>query len=157
LERGEHVLQEIIAEAVTTNQPFAEKEGVTLHIEQPEEPIRMYVDRTRLLQLVSTLIVNGINYNYDGGEVRVQLRREEDTLGNSTIILEVSDTGEGIDAHLLPAQIFEPFVRPSQGTRRETGMGLALARRITQLHGGRIQAENDSNSGSVFRVILHQD
>lgn len=157
LERSEQVLQAIIEEAITTNQPFAEKEGVTLIAELPPKPIKMFVDRTRLLQLVSTLIVNGINYNYDGGEVRVALKQQEDELGNSRIILEVSDTGEGIDTHLLPAQIFEPFVRPSQGTRRETGMGLALARRITQLHGGRIDADNESDAGSVFRVTLHQD
>lgn len=157
LERSEQVLQELVQQAVETNQPFAEKEGVTVLADLPETPIKMFVDRTRLLQLVSTLIVNGINYNYDGGEVRVTLRKHRDEHGIHNIILEVSDTGEGIDAHLLPAQIFEPFVRPSQGTRRETGMGLALARRITQLHGGKIQAENEASAGSVFRVILHQD
>ncbi len=157
LERSEVTLQDVIWQAIQTNQPFAEDEGVTITAQLPDEPITFYADKMRVLQLVSTLVVNGINYNHPGGEVFVKLRVEADEFGNRSAVLDIEDTGEGIDTHLLPAQIFEPFVRASQGSRKETGMGLALARQITQLHGGIIRAENREEVGARFRVILHLD
>jgi PAS domain S-box-containing protein len=154
LDRSPHILQDLIQDAIAANQPFAQSEGVEILTELPQEPLQMMIDGRRIVQLIGNLVVNGINYNVRGGKVTVSIRRDADLAGNNNVIIEVSDDGIGIDKHLLPTQIFEPFVRPSQGTRRETGMGLALAREIAHMHGGTIYARSQEGQGSTFRIML---
>ena len=120
----------------------------------PDEPITAKVDGTRMVQMLSNLVVNGINYNKRGGAVNVDLRLESDFVGNRNVLIEVVDNGTGIDPELLPDDIFEPFARPSQGTRKETGMGLALVKEIVNLHGGTIYASSHQNQGSRFQISL---
>lgn len=157
MERNEHVLQSILRQAVDTNLPFADSEQVDLHLELPADPIHVRGDEMRLLQMFNTLIINGINYNRAGGDVWVRAALTTAADGSYNVLVEVADNGIGIEPHLLPDQIFEPFVRPSEGNRRETGMGLALAREIALMHDGSIEAESVRKQGSTFRVSLPLD
>jgi PAS domain S-box-containing protein len=154
LNRSEQDLKSIIKQAADTYLLFAEEQQVKLERMLSDEPLSMMVDGNRILQLVGNLIVNGINYNKPGGKVTVTTSVETDPIGNRNLILEVADNGLGIEPNLLPSQIFEPFVRPSQGTRKETGMGLALCREIVHLHGGTIHARSTLGEGSTFHVVL---
>ncbi|MBI3894982.1 MAG: response regulator [Acidobacteria bacterium] len=109
-------------------------------------------DKTRLEQVLLNLLTNAIKYTEDGGEVSIGLRR----IDNEAEI-EVKDTGIGIDPE-FKERIFEPF---GQGTRNwfesdsGLGLGLAIARDIVHMHGGRIWVESPGRGcGSTFRLRL---
>ncbi len=154
LETGTLILQPLVQQAIDEQASFAEELQVSVDLTMPEKPIEMVADATRLHQLASTLLINGINYSPPQSIVTITLSVEVDSLGNENVILQVVDDGEGIDPDLLPADIFEPFARPSGGKRKETGMGLALAKEIVNLHGGSIHAKSKLGKGSSFRVTL---
>ncbi|MDQ7024924.1 MAG: PAS domain S-box protein [Anaerolineae bacterium] len=157
LDRDNFVLQDLIQQAADTYLPFAEEQDVTIDLVHPDDPLAIHVDGNRIIQVVGNLIVNGINYNEAGGHVTVKTQIEVDHVGNRSVIIEVIDDGVGIAPELLPSQIFEPFSRPSEGSRRETGMGLALCREVANLHGGTIHARSTQGAGSVFRMMLPLD
>lgn len=157
LERNNFVLQKLIQQAIAEHTPFAAEQHVRLELDLPEEPVEIRADGTRILQMMSNLIANGINYNHVDGTVWVKMSVEKDVVGNRNAIIEVKDNGIGIEADLLPNEIFEPFSRPSAGNRRETGMGLALVREIAVLHEGTVHVRSTLDEGSVFRVSLPLD
>jgi PAS domain S-box-containing protein len=109
-------------------------------------------DPGRLQQIVSNLLMNAVKFTPAGGRVSVELRR----LGQR-VEIEVSDTGQGIAAHLLPS-VFERFRQwDSSSTRahRGLGLGLALVKHLTELHGGTVTAESDGEGkGAKFIVSL---
>ncbi|MGJ3238164.1 MAG: ATP-binding protein [Anaerolineae bacterium] len=154
LDKDDFVLQSLIQQGVNEHQPFAEIQGVTMLLSLPDEPVAVKVDGKRIHQMIANLVVNGINYSDQGDTVEVSMVVEVDTAGNKNAIIYIVDQGAGIDPDLLPDDIFEPFARPSGGSRKETGMGLALAREIITLHGGTIHARSQPGEGSSFRLVL---
>jgi PAS domain S-box-containing protein len=107
-------------------------------------------DATRIEQVVTNLLTNALKYTPPGGHVQVQVSREGEQAR-----LEVRDDGGGIPPSLLP-RIFDLFVQGERPLDRRTGglgIGLTLARRLVELHGGTIGAESDA-SGSRFTVLL---
>jgi len=109
-------------------------------------------DPTRLRQILTNLISNAVKFTPKGGSVHVKLRRL-----SSDVEIEVSDSGQGIEAWFLP-QVLESF-RQADGaaTRRVQGLGLGLAivKKLVELHGGSVTAESDgADRGSTFRVRL---
>ena len=157
LETRSHQLQRIIHEAVDEHRPFAIEQGVSISIKLPEEEIVAGVDEKRMNQMMGNLVLNAINYSKEGDAINIMMSVDEDIIGNKNVVIHVVDQGEGIEADLLPDDIFEPFARPSGGTRKETGMGLALVREIAHLHGGRVHASSIIGKGSTFRVSLPLD
>lgn len=154
LATGEYVLQDLIHQAANEHLPFAEEKQVTLHLDLPDEPVTAKVDGTRIHQMLGNLVLNGINYSLDGENVSITMTVEIDLVGNENVVIHVIDEGAGIEPDLLPDDIFEPFSRPSGGSRKETGMGLALVREIVLLHGGTVYAKSKLNEGATFRVSL---
>jgi two-component system, chemotaxis family, CheB/CheR fusion protein len=110
-------------------------------------------DFLRLQQVFWNLLKNASKFTGDGGQIRVASRNE----GPNAIVLEVTDTGRGIDAAALP-EIFEPFRQGDEGVAREfggLGLGLAIAKAIVLAHGGCIDASSPGrNRGSTFLVTL---
>jgi signal transduction histidine kinase len=106
-------------------------------------------DRQRIDQLVTNLLGNAAKYAGESADVRVQVERADGAL-----VLSITDNGPGIAPEQLSA-IFEPFQRFDE-RRRATGLGLglALARQIALLHGGRLWAESRVGAGSTFHVRL---
>jgi len=98
------------------------------------------------------LTSNAIKYNVDYGEVTVELKALK-----GEVVIEVSDTGPGIPKDNLP-HIFERFYRvPDEvGFTEGTGLGLTIAHRIIEEHGGRIEVESELGEGSCFRCYLPQ-
>jgi CheY-like chemotaxis protein/two-component sensor histidine kinase len=115
-------------------------------------PIPLLVDPDRLAQVVSNLLTNASRYTPQGGRLALRAWRS-----GAHVHIEMQDDGEGIPAALLP-RIFEPFV---QGTRKlqasvgGLGIGLALVKNLTELHGGSVAASSAGEGrGSVFAVTI---
>ncbi len=113
-----------------------------------QEPV--YVDPDMWEKIVLNLISNAFKYTIEGGvEVRQEKRGDD-------IVLEVSDTGTGIEPEEIP-HLFERFYRAKASRARSqegSGIGLALAKDLTELHGGTISVDSQPGEGSVFRVSL---
>lgn len=113
------------------------------------EPVWINGDRQRLLQVVSNLLRNAVNYTPHGGRITMAIERMA-----WTVTLRVGDTGRGIDAQALP-HVFDLFSqeRPHEGTG--LGIGLNVAREIVRRHGGSIEARSDGvRQGSEFIIRL---
>ncbi|MBI3545154.1 MAG: HAMP domain-containing histidine kinase [Gammaproteobacteria bacterium] len=109
-------------------------------------------DPTRLEQIMTNLLTNAIKYTPAGGSIRINTYGEK-----SQACIRVEDTGIGIPPELLP-RVFDLFTQGQQGldrTQGGLGVGLALVRRLTQLHHGRVDVESKGqDQGSIFTVRL---
>lgn len=107
-------------------------------------------DRNQLIQVLINLLINARDaMPPEGGIVRLATGRFPDGKGQ---YVRVSDTGHGIDPDLMP-RIFEPFVT-SKPVGKGTGLGLSIASEIMEIHGGRLEAANNEDSGATFTMIL---
>jgi len=107
-------------------------------------------DATRIEQVFSNLVTNALKYTPVGGHIKVSVHGDGDSA-----VLQVSDNGPGIPPTLLP-RVFDLFVQGERSLDRRTGglgIGLTLARRLVELHGGTIEADS-SPRGSTFTVRL---
>ena len=122
-----------------------------LRLECPEEPLPVWMDAARIVEVVENLLSNAIKYWPEGGEVVVRVSRQRESVS-----LSVTDRGIGIEASDA-SRLFRPFSRlrnPAAGVVQGFGLGLSIARRITMAHGGRIDVDSRLGGGSVFSVTL---
>jgi signal transduction histidine kinase len=150
----EWVLPKVLfASAREIGRPLAIKQGVSLDVVAPADLPQILVDPVRIKQVLYNLLSNAIKFTPRGGSVRLAA---EDT--SSGLSIAVTDTGVGIRAEDLP-RLFREFERiepvSTSGPRPEgTGLGLALTRRLVELHGGTISVMSDPGKGSTFTVEL---
>ncbi|NOK09182.1 response regulator [Corallococcus exercitus] len=130
----------------------AEAKGVTLCAELPPGSGSIHGDTDRLQQMVWNLLSNAIKFTPRGGQVTVRLRWVE-----GHVLIEVQDTGQGIPRAYL-GQIFERFWQVDGSSTRKhggLGLGLAIVRHLTELHGGTIEAASEGEGhGALFRLTL---
>jgi PAS domain S-box-containing protein len=146
---------QLLGTAAAALQPTfdAEQQHVTLTI--PTEPLHVQGDPIRLLQVFSNLLQNANKYTPRGGSVQVDLQRNA-----SDAVVRVIDDGIGIPTHMLE-KVFDLFAQVDPSDRRARsglGIGLTLAKRLVELHGGTIQAHSsgkDSGSEFIVRLPLH--
>ena len=135
--------------------PKAAARKITIHPSLPSEPIIAYLDPLRLEQVASNLLDNAVKFTPEGGQVWVALKREPKASGD--VIIEITDTGVGIEPEFLP-QVFDRFTQAHRGINRSfggLGLGLAIARSMVELHGGKIIAYSEGKGrGSRFTVRL---
>lgn len=145
----------IIDTAVEGSKPFVESRKHSLTVGIPDEPIFIFGDLTRLAQVVSNLINNSCKYTPEGGHIQVRISR----LPN-LVSIQVQDDGLGIPPEMLD-KIFEMFGQVNRTLDRAQGglgIGLALVRKLVELHGGTVQAESPGiNRGATFTITLPQD
>ncbi len=137
---------EIVREVYHQVKPTAN--GVALHVADLV-PINLYANPDYLKQLLLTLVDNALKYTDSGGQVRLDVERDD-----RWVKFVVSDTGRGIASEDLP-HIFERFYRARSVRRqRGTGLGLAVAQWIAREHGGHIAVQSEPGRGSSFTVWL---
>jgi signal transduction histidine kinase len=143
-------LGELVAEVVRLEEPQATSRNIDLEMNIPVETRLISGDRGKLKRVLVNLVSNAVKYNVEYGTVAVNLQ-----MANGSAIIEVSDTGPGIPDEDIP-HLFERFYRvPDEvGFTEGTGLGLTIASRIIEEHGGKIEVESVLGEGSCFRCIL---
>jgi len=143
-------LRTVIDAAVETIRHAAQAKDIAIAVEKPDEPMGVIGDEHRLQQVIWNLLANSVKYTPRGGRVLVSLARER-----GRAVIRVTDSGDGIEPAFLP-HVFEPFRQGTSATMRSgLGLGLAIVRRLVDLHGGRITAESEgAGKGSTFTVSL---
>jgi PAS domain S-box-containing protein len=143
-------LATIVRGAVEMSAPLIERLQHTVQVEWPAEPLVVHGDPVRLGQVVGNLINNACRYTDPGGRILVKARRE-----GSEAVITVRDSGIGIAPKSL-SSIFEMFSQVDSSFERSQGglgIGLHLAKRLIEMHGGRIRAESEGlGRGSAFTI-----
>ncbi len=143
----------LVREVLEELQKKAADEQVNLHCNCQKEPVIVYADRDRMLQVLTNLVINGIHYNKPGGQVVVSIEEKE-----QGVQVAVKDTGVGIAAK-YHEQIFNRFFRidKSRTTKKSTGLGLAIVKHVLENHGTAIELTSAPGQGSTFSFILGRD
>ncbi|MEJ8835569.1 hybrid sensor histidine kinase/response regulator [Ramlibacter sp. AN1133] len=145
-------MADVLAQAIETAHELIEARGHRLALDLPPEPLCVTGDATRLAQVAANLLLNAAKYTPDGGDIRATVREAD-----GEVELSVADNGLGI-APEMQARVFDLFVQV--GTQWQPGMGglgigLALVRRLVELHGGSIRVHSaGEGQGSTFTVRL---
>ncbi|WP_082439555.1 MULTISPECIES: ATP-binding protein [unclassified Massilia] len=152
IKSGRVELKAVVNDALEVVRPYIDLHGHELQIDLPDRPVFLNGDATRLAQILSNLLNNAAKYTNRGG--RVSLKASVD---DRTLVLVVADTGIGIAPEMLDT-VFEMFVQVDSTLERSTaglGVGLSLARKLVELHGGAIEAHSAGlGHGSQFVVRL---
>lgn len=145
-------LADVLRGAIETSHPSIAALQHELLTEIPAEPLPLYADMTRLVQVFANLLNNAAKYTPQGGRIKLTARR-----AGATAIVTVSDSGIGIPAEILP-RVFEMFTQSQRSLPRSQGglgIGLTLAKRLAEMHGGHVTAASGGEGqGSVFTVTL---
>jgi len=144
-------LQAVVDAAIEIARPAIEARQHALSVEVPPHT-KLYADPLRLAQVIANLLTNAAKYTNPHGQIRVTGQ-----CNGGELILNVSDTGIGISAEMLP-RIFEMFVQVKSVLDKSEGglgIGLALARGLAELHGGSLEAHSAGlGSGSTLTLRL---
>ena len=146
-------LDALLREAVDSVRAQLEARRHRLALEPAPEPVSVRADRGRVLQILLNLLSNAIKFTPDGGHVMLTARVED---GGRHVRVAVRDTGIGI-APEDRAKLFQEFVQLDAAPSRRyegTGLGLALSKRLVELHGGAIGVESALGQGSTFWFTL---
>lgn len=142
----------ILRDAMETCQPLFDKKGHRVTLNVPDEPLWVFGDPVRLAQVAANLVSNAAKYTPHKGVIEVAVNRDGDTA-----ILRVRDNGVGLPADML-ARVFDLFTQIDNGASLSEGglgIGLALARKLVELHGGSIEAHSAGpGRGSEFVARL---
>ena len=152
LRRSEVELSSVIQQAVEVARPLIDSAGHHLTIKLPDEPIYLNADRARLAQLFGNLLNNSCKYTRPNGTITVTANRVD-----CEVVVSVTDNGAGIPQDKLES-IFDMFMQVDRTSARSQGglgIGLTLVKRLTEMHGGSIEARSaGEGQGSEFIVRL---
>lgn len=152
LDRKRINLKEVIAAAAEQCQPAMEGRNQTLTMSVPDELVEVDADAIRLVQIFSNLIGNAVKYTGEHGSIQLVVVPSIDH-----VRISIRDTGDGIAPELLP-RVFDLFTQADRSIARSQGglgLGLALVKRLVELHGGTVEARSEGlGCGSEFVVCL---
>lgn len=144
----------LVEEVFEMEQMLASERKVSLEfVQRPERPVMVKADKKRMTEVLSNLVNNGIKYNRKKGTVKVAFYDLEDH-----IMVEVADTGFGIDKKDLP-RVFERFYRVDKSRSREqggTGLGLSIVKHIIEAHEQTINVKSVLEEGTTFTFTMEK-
>ena len=155
IDRERKSLDGMVKIALANHQFMADTEGIALHYEPADLDLVVLADQRYILQALNNLLRNAIKFNESGGNVTIRIRQRA-TQERRWATVVVEDTGMGIPDDELP-HIFDRFfrgARPSADRISGYGLGLAMAKEIVELHGGKITVTSEVDRGSAFTVWL---
>jgi signal transduction histidine kinase len=128
----------------------AQEKGIDLRVEAAEDLPEVALDPDRMAQVLSNLVSNALRYTPEGGEIFLSAKS-----GDSHLVLEVKDSGSGIDPEDID-HVFDRFFRSdvSRQQNGESGLGLAIARSIVLAHGGELTAKSTVGKGTTFSISI---
>jgi CheY-like chemotaxis protein len=141
----------IAEHAVETARPLIDQRKHELTVSLPPDPIWLYADASRLEQVLTNLLTNAAKYTNEGGRIWLSVQQEGDKA-----VLRVRDTGLGIAPDFLP-HVFDLFSQADRSSDRSQGglgIGLALAKRLVEMHAGTIAVSSTLGQGSEFIVSI---
>jgi two-component system, OmpR family, sensor histidine kinase BaeS len=147
-------LNPLIQQVADRFRPQAASRRIEINTPHPpeESPLpSVSLDAQRVEQILSNLLGNALRFTPDGGKIAIECRRSV-----ATISLNIRDNGPGIPPDALP-NIFERFYRADRSRSREeggSGLGLSIARRLAEAHGGTLTAANHPAGGAIFTLTL---
>jgi signal transduction histidine kinase/DNA-binding response OmpR family regulator len=152
LEAGPVELSAVVEAAVDSIRPSADAKGVRLHLLIDSGTNPVLGDASRIQQIVWNLLSNAVKFTPRGGRIQVAVERHD-----SHVKINVRDTGQGISREFLP-YVFERFLQADASSARQyggLGLGLAIVRHLTELHGGTVSASSAGEGrGATFTVTL---
>lgn len=152
LQREPVGLAEVVEGALEISRPLIEARGHSFSLNLGQIPIHIDVDRTRIAQVLSNLLNNAAKYASQNGRISMSAALE-----GEFVVVTVADTGIGIAPEML-SRVFEMFVQADNRLERVEGglgVGLTLARRLAELHGGTLEARSGGlGQGSEFMLRL---
>ncbi len=131
--------------------PQAEARHISLQVQAAPDLSEIEVDRDRMLQVLGNLMSNALRYTPPGGQITLTAEQS-----GPQVILSVRDTGAGIAPEDLP-HVFDRFYRGDKSRSRqegESGLGLAIAKSLVEMHGGTITVESAVGAGAIFTITL---
>jgi signal transduction histidine kinase/ActR/RegA family two-component response regulator len=145
-------LCEVVRSALDQARPLIDEQAHRVELDLPQCPVQVRGDATRLVQAVANILNNAAKYTPPAGTIRITLARED---GRAR--LQVRDNGSGMPPDLLPG-VFELFTQGARTLARSQGglgLGLALVKKLVEMHGGAVAAHSDGvGLGSVFTIEL---
>ena len=148
---------DLVQSAVDAQRAAIDEAGLTLTIDVSDRDAVVDVDPTRFVQVLSNVLHNALKFTPAPGAIHVSASSEEGPAGGRLLTIRVADTGVGIAPGML-SRIFDLFTQAEQPAGRQhggLGIGLALSRRLVEMHGGAIAASSDGpNLGSTFAITL---
>jgi PAS domain S-box-containing protein len=154
LQRARLDLGELVQQTIEDNRATLERSGVQLEARIADGALGVNADGARIAQVVTNLLGNAVKFTPGGGTVTISVFAEP---AASRAVVQVSDTGTGIDPALL-GRLFEPFMQADRTLDRTSGglgLGLALVKGLVDLHGGEVNASSEGlGKGATFVIRL---
>ncbi len=151
LRRQPVIAQELVQAAAATVTPKAAARSITITCRVPDAPMLLDADRSRCAAAFEYLLDNAVKFNHEQGRVDVDVSE-----AGGTVQVRIQDTGIGISPEELE-KVFTPFYQVDRRLNRAyegAGIGLALAKRYIELHGGSLQLASTAGSGTTVTVAL---
>jgi len=141
----------LLRESILFHRRLARDKDIEIRFHPPGEPVKFSFDRNRVQEVLDNLLSNAVKYTFPGGKVTVSVE-----IGADAVTTHVEDTGQGLSKQDL-SQIFTYFSKlgpAPTGGEPSSGLGLAIAKKIVELHGGKIQVVSTKGKGSRFSFTL---
>lgn len=148
---SEFRMRDVVSQVASINESLADRRAITLSVDVPDTLPVLRADRDKVTHILNNLIGNAIDFTHRGGRVWVRAWHAEDN-GQQVHFVEVGDDGIGI-APEHQELVFDEFAQVDSSASRQhhgTGLGLTIARRLVELHGGRIWVESEVGAGARF-------
>ncbi|MDE1152675.1 MAG: response regulator [Micavibrio sp.] len=143
-------VRQAVQDAIETSRPLIDASHHDLKVELPQEPLWIEADPTRMAQIIGNILNNAAKYTPDGGKITLAVAHEADN-----VVIRVTDNGVGIPADML-SKVFDLFTQVGRNLERAQGglgIGLALVKRLTDMHNGTIMAASSGvGAGTTFTL-----